>query len=151
MRTLLFFTILIFLSCGTDQGETKTYTYIVRNESGASIKVLSYNSLSVTPNEIVYSTTLENGNEIKKTFQDGLPPRGYFFRDFFGNLNGRGNVTDSIKIIYNNIKYKSFNSKDCTGGNRNPLNECLYNNTEETFIFLIEDYESAEDCNGNCN
>lgn len=143
MKIILFLFILCFLACGTDQGEIKTYTYIVRNESGVPIKVLAYNSLSITPNEIVYSTTLENGNEIKKTFQDGLPSRGYFFRNFFGNLNGRGNVTDSIKIIYNNLKYKSFNSKDCTGGNRNPLNECLYRNTEETFILTPEDYANA--------
>lgn len=151
MKTILFFTILCLLSCGTDQGETKTYTYTVRNESGVLIKVLAYNTLSATPSEIIYSTTLENGNEIKKTFEDGLPPRGYNFSSFFANLNGRRAITDSIKVIYNNTKFKSFISEiNCSEGFRNPLNTCIYSETEEVFIFNVEDYENAEDCIGNC-
>jgi hypothetical protein len=151
MRTMLFLTILCFLSCGTDQGETKTYTYSARNESGVLIKILAYNSLSTTPHEIIYSTTLENGNEIKKIFEDGLPPRGYNFSAFFANLNGRRAITDSIKVIYNNTKYKSFISEiNCSGEFRNPLNTCIYSDSEEIFTFTVEDYENAEDCNGNC-
>jgi hypothetical protein len=149
-RILFFIIALSFTACGTDQGATKTYTYTAENESGVPIKVLAYNSLSITPNEITFSTTFENGNKITKTFQDGLPPSGYYFRDFFGSLNGRKAVVDSIKVIYNNVKYKSFNSKDCNGGNRNPLNICAYQSTEEIFIFTVEDYENAEDCNGDC-
>lgn len=151
MRTMLFLTILCFLSCGTDQGETKTYTYTVRNESGVLIKVLAYNTLSTSPSEIIYSTILEKGNELKKTFEDGLPPRSYNFNSFFANLNGRRAITDSIKVIYNNTKFKNFISEiNCSEGLRNPLNTCIYSDTEEIFIFNVEDYENAEDCIGNC-
>jgi hypothetical protein len=148
MRTLFFLITLFFISCGTDQGETKTYTYTVRNESGVQIKILAY--YTVNPSEVLHTTLLDSGEQITKNFQDGLPPRGYDFRDFFGNLNGRSAMADSIKVIYNNTKFNSFNSKDCNGGNRNPLNTCAYQGIEETFIFTIEDYDNAKDCNGNC-
>lgn len=149
MKTLFFLIILSFLACGTDQGITDTYIYTVRNESGVLVKVLAYNSFSSTPEEVIFTTTLENEDEITKKYKDGLPPRGYKFSDFFGKSNG-GSVSDSIKVIYNNLKYKNFNSKNCTGGERNPLNICAYQGTEEIFVFTIEDYENAEDCNGNC-
>ena len=139
-----------FISC-TELVSTDTYTYTVRNESGIEIKILAYNTLSTNPNEIIYSSTLENGNEIKKTFEDGLPPKRYNFSSFFANLNGRRAITDSIKVIYNNTKFKSFISEiNCSGGLRNPLNTCIYSDTEEVFIFNVEDYENAEDCNGKC-
>ena len=150
MRALLFLITLLFLSCGTDQGSTDTYTYTARNESGVLIKILAYNTFSVTPEEVIFTTILKNGDEITKKYQDGLPPRRYRYSDFFGKAKG-GSVADSIKVIYNNLKYKGFNSKNCTGGERNPLNTCTYQSTEETFIFTVEDYESAEDCNGNCD
>ena len=149
MRIVFFLITLSFLACGTDQGSRDTYTYTARNESGVSIKVLAYNTFSSNPEEVIFTTILENGDEITKTFQDGLPPRRYYFRDFFGKSSGRS-VSDSIRIIYDNLKFKNFNSKNCSGGERNPLNECVYQSTEEIFVFKVEDYENAEDCNGNC-
>lgn len=150
MRKIFFLIALSLLASCTDLGSTDTYTYTVRNESGVIVKVLAYNSFSSTPEEVIFTTILENGDEITKIYKDGLPPRSYKFSDFFGKSNG-ASVSDSIKVIYNNLKYKSFNSKNCTGGERNPLNICAYQSTEEIFVFTVEDYENAEDCNGNCN
>lgn len=148
MRTFIYlFIIFVFSSC-TDLADGETYTYTVRNESGVSIKVLAYH---IYANELLYTTTLENGNEIKKTIKDGSPPRGYSFSVFFAGLNGRRAITDSIKVIYNNTKSKIFISEiNCNGGFRNPLNTCVYSDTEENFVFTVEDYENAEDCNGDC-
>lgn len=85
-----------------------------------------------------------------KKFKDGSLPKGYHFREFFAGLNGRRAITDSIKVIYNN-KFKIFISEiNCNGGFRNPLNTCVYSDTEENFVFALEDYENAEDCNGDC-
>ena len=34
---------LFFLSCGTDQGEGKAYTYTVKNESDKRIEIFAHN------------------------------------------------------------------------------------------------------------
>lgn len=143
MRTMLFLTILCFLSCGTDQGETKTYIYTVKNESGVSIKLKGYkNNINTAPTII----QLENNQELTKTFKDGLPPRGpYGFSDFF--------QSDSLIVLFNNNKKIVYlwESRCENGNDRNPLNSCFHSNNEvETFIFSVEDYENAEDCIGNC-
>lgn len=157
MRTLFFLITLFFISCGPDMGETKTYTYTVRNESGVQIKILAYYSYyslnlnAVRHTILLHTTLLNSGEQITKQYQDFLPPRGYNFSSFFANLNGIRSITDSIKVIYNNTKFKSFISEtNCNGGFRNPLNTCIYSDTEETFIFTADDYENAEDCIGNC-
>lgn len=143
MKTILFLTILCFLSCGTDQGETKTYTYTVRNESGVSIKLKGYKSgVNTSP----YIIQLENNQDLTKTFEDELPPRGpYKFSDFF--------QSDSLIVLFNNQKKTLYllETRCENGNNRNPLNSCFHSiNEVETFIFTQEDYGNAEDCNGNC-
>ena len=58
-------------------------------------------------------------------------------------------MRDSLKIVYQNNRVSFFNTNSCEDV-RNPLNVCEYGNLEETFIFTEQDYENAEDCNGNC-
>ncbi len=149
MRTLFFLGTLFLLSCGPEKGERLTYVYTVKNESGVPIKVLVYNSLGINSDKPVFSITFENKSAITKKYKDTLPPRRYNFSDFFGISNGSF-ICDSIKVIYNGVKQSAFSNKNCTGGERNPLNICEYGSVEETFIFTKEDYENAEDCNGNC-
>ena len=147
MRTMLFLTILCFLSCGTDQGETNTYTYIVRNESGVDVKIVGYVRF---PNQIEeYIITLNNNEERTQIYKDGLPPRGYHFRYLFGSTNGNFDA-NSVKIVYNNTKFKVYNNENLLE-ERNPLgpnhNEGAL---EATYTLTPDDYENAEDCNGNC-
>lgn len=49
MKTFFFLFTLIFLSCGTDQGEIKTYIYTVRNESGVNVIFKGYKTKIKTP------------------------------------------------------------------------------------------------------
>ena len=137
--------VLIFFSClGTDQGESRKYNYKVINESGKSIIVKSFfdHNPSITP----IITSIGVGKEIIKSETDYPPSYGETdFRRFFGE--GR----DSIVVIYDNEKKESF-LYECDNNNmRNPLSFCIYNNLEEIFIFTEEDYNNAEDCNGNCD
>lgn len=150
MKIALFLlALLFFVSCGTDQGETKTYTLVVRNESGVNVKVRAFNTFSSDKSEVIHITSFENNEEISKTYEDGLPPRGYFYSDFFGKLEGTS-VADSIQVIFNNERFLSYNDKGCDASGRNPLDLCVYSNVNELFIFTVKDYENAEDCNGNC-
>lgn len=144
MKTFSFLITLIFLSCGTDQGEIKTYIYTVRNESGVNVIFKGYKTKIKTPPTIIQ---LDNNQEITKTFKDGLPPRGpYEFSHLF--------QSDSLIVLFNNKKKISYLwGSSCESSNaRNPLNICFHSrNKIETFIFTIEDYNNAQDCNGNCD
>ncbi len=148
MKTLFFLGTLFFLSCGPEQGERKTYVYTVKNESGVPIKVLLYNSLGRGSDNPVSSITFENNSGSTKKYKDTLPLQRYSFSDFFATSNAK--VVDSIRVIYNGVKQSAFSNKNRIGGERNPLNTFIYGSVEETFIFTKEDYENAEDCNGNC-
>lgn len=146
MRILFFLIALSFASC-TDQGSTDTYTYTIRNESGVNVKIIGYVTFT---NVEEYVINLEEGGILTKTFEDRLPPRGYSWNSFFGSSNGNSGA-DSIKVIYNNVKFKDFNF-DNLSDERNPLGPNHNNGgLEATYTITQQDYENAEDCNGNCN
>lgn len=147
MLSLLLFT--AFGCWGPEMGEGTTYVYTVINESGVPIKIKSY--ISYYPNVEPKITTLYKGEVLTKKYKDYLPPGGYSFKRFFGESRQR----DSILVIYGSEKYAVFTDdyKDGLGldDKRNPLNFLIYNDVEETFIFTKEDYQNAQDCNGQCD
>ena len=147
MKILLLVVVSVFLSvfgC-TDIIEPEIYSYTVRNDTGFEIEVKSY--ISMYPNVSPIVTKLSPNEELTKTYKDFLPPRGYDYGYFFASDNSR---RDSLVVIFNVTKIVSFNDENCND-NRNPLNFCKYSNLEETFTFTEQDYENAEDCNGNCD
>lgn len=145
-KFIIIITLLIILfSCITEQGESVTYVYTVKNESGKAIIVKSFKSDN--PTQIPVITYLNINQVLTKKYNIGLPPKDYNFANFFGEDN---QPRDSIIIIYNNDKIQSF-SLGCKDNNtRNPLNFCEYSKEVETFIFTTQDYINAENCNGNC-
>ncbi len=148
MKNLIITLVLVLAySCGTDQGEGTLYKYTVKNESGKTLIIKSY--LSNFPSVSPVITNLSIGEELVKTYQDGLPPSpsGYGFGNFFGTEESS---RDSLKIIYDDSKVQFFKGV-CSENDRNPLNICTYQETEEIFTFTQQDYENAEDCNGDCD
>lgn len=145
MKNIVLLFLVLATSCGTDNEEGKFYRYTIQNESGKSITIKSY--LSNLPNIEPLTFNIEIGEKLTKTYQDGLPPTPYDFGNFFGDID---NPRDSIKVIYNNSKV-SYLIGEHSQNERNPLNGNIYNKTEETFTFTLQDYENAEDCNGNCD
>ena len=135
---------LIILSCGTDQGEGKTYHYTVKNESGKSISIKAFKTSYPSVND-PRTTLLDIGEELSKTYKTPPPPpvEIYSFESFFEG--------DSIVVTYANEKYQTFISNGCNGGETNPLNRCIYGSKVELFTFTEEDYENAEDCDVNCD
>ncbi|MCF6213546.1 MAG: hypothetical protein L3J45_05925 [Flavobacteriaceae bacterium] len=138
---ILFLTAIV--ACWPEAGKLKTYRYTIRNESGKPIEIKAYNSYNPI-NPLI--TQLPIGGKIIKKYKDGLPPQGYNFKEFFSE----GYYVDSLVIIYNKSKISFFKDENCLD-TRNPLNVCEYQDTEELFIFTVQDYENAEDCNGNCD
>ena len=144
MKTIYFLTLFLFLSCGTDQSSADTYTYTIKNESGVDIKIIGYIPFDT------FIINIKNKQQYTQVYEDGVPPRGYHFRFLFGSSNGNY-AADSIRIIYNNTKLKDFGIKNLSDI-RNPLGP-NHNNGElkATYTITKEDYENAEDGNGNCD
>jgi hypothetical protein len=138
MKNLLFTTMaLLLIGCGTEQGNGKSYTYTIKNESGKNITINSFrNTYPKRLSPII--TQLNNGQSITKTFEDTLPPSGYDFAVFF---NG-----DSLVVNYNNEKKQIFTINNISS--RNPFN---YTGSIENFIFSEVDYNNSISCNNNCN
>lgn len=140
--SILFFAV---AACTPEAGEVKTYRYTVRNESGIKMRIIGYPQYNNAP----YIINLENGEERTQTYKDYLPSRGYSWNFFYGSSNGQKSA-DSIKVIYNTIKFKDFSHKNYDD-ERNPLFKFNVDITRGTFTFTKEDYENAEDCDGNCD
>lgn len=140
-----FLLVLMCLSqCATDCGSGEFYSYTVINKSGKNVIIEGY--LLGFPDVPPLINYIESGMELTKTHQDHLPPSPYSFRNFFGDIN---DPSDSIKIIYGAHKV-SFFTEEHSENKRNPLNLKIYNTNKEVFNLTVEDYENAEDCNGDC-
>ncbi len=125
-------------------GERTLYTYAIKNESGKNITINVYRINS--PNDPPVIINLPIGEELTKTYRDGLPPSGYDFTDFF-----QGN---SIIVKYENLKTQKYDVYDGLQCDQNPLFKspfCENGSSNVTFTFTAQDYEGAQDCNGNCD
>ncbi|PCJ94037.1 MAG: hypothetical protein COA50_12815 [Flavobacteriaceae bacterium] len=138
---------ILAFGCGHENGKRTLYKYSVRNDSGRPITVKSFTSHEPALTPIL--TELAVGMKIKKEYLGGVPPGGYTYIDFFGKIGSPNR--DSIIIIYGNLKKQVFKRIGCGGSERNPLSTCIYRKVKETFVFTEQDYENAEDCNGDCN
>ena len=154
MRIALFLMVTCFLSCGPDQG-SRTYIYTVRNESGVKVKIIG----DIRPYED-HIINLTSEEELTRTYCDYSPPRGYDFSYFFGSSDGKWDA-DSIRIVYNDSKFKVFNGYNGYNGYnssdrgnyldaRNPLGPNHRRGLQVTYTITKEDYENALDCDGNC-
>lgn len=139
--------VLTYSCWGPDMGDGTLYTYTIKNESGKNITIKA-NRIGF-PNNPPVITNLSIGEKLTKTYRAYPPSGSYEFSDFFADENTR--IIDTITVIYDNTKFRGFKGVCGDGNNRNLLNPCIYNGTDVTFIFTAQDYEDAQDCNGNCD
>lgn len=88
---------------------------------------------------MTYSISINNNEELIKNGSIPGGTLGPSFLEVFFNYNDY----DSISIIYDNSKISEFDFN--TESERNLL---VSGNSK--FTFTEEDYQNAEDCNGNC-
>jgi hypothetical protein len=143
-KAIIAFIAMLMFNCGPEQGERTLYTYTIKNDSGKNITIKAYriNRPDIAP----VITNLPIGAKLTKTYQDGLPPTGYNFIDYFQG--------DSIIVKYENLKTQKYDVYDGLKCDQNPLFKspfCERSSPEITFIFTVQDYEDAQDCNGNCD
>ena len=124
------------------------------------MEIFHYVDLMEIMANILYTKYLDlkNGEIIQKTYEDYAPYHDYNYTDFFYNKN-------TVEVIYNNSKKtvfleqrkKSLTECETIFGEevpcdpRNFLNAFYYRDTNEHYIFTVEDFDNAIDCEGDCD
>lgn len=131
--------ILVILTSLISCDPADTWSTTIINESGKRIKIKVYDN---TPNkEFIHEIILDNQESISKEYTVFLGG-GYHVYEMLEKDNSNQSI-GSISIIYDNSKISEFDFN--TESERN-----LFSYREKVYTFTEEDYENAEDCNGNC-
>lgn len=154
------FSTILLMSC---EGDPTTYHYTLENQSGVPIQLKLYSLKKEGQISLTTYINLDNGQKIEKRVKRYPPSSEYNFVEFFRQREGSLNT---IEVFYNNKKKTVFyqqrytsvieNTCEDTFGRevpcdpRNLLNTFIYKNVNEHYIFTVEDYRQANDCNGNC-
>jgi hypothetical protein len=155
MKTFLIITLTIFLSvlgCTNNEVEMNRRDYIIENNTGISTAIKFYSRVDGMLNNQT-SKVLSNGHKLSEKVELTIE---------FDNSEDYPRLAygaDSIKIVFNNEKfiinkYNTINSQFSEPINRNIFRHSNYENLgNERYLFKItqQDYENAEDCNGNCD
>ena len=153
---------LLLFSC---EKEEETYEYSIENKSGQDIVFKLYTQMKRTDNSIqdVHYIHLPKGEKLYKEYYSSY----YSFRSLFQNYYTASLAElpfNTVEVIYGNKKKKilveQYESEKggcrnifeeiVTCDDRNPLNRSRYQNKKEHFVFTPEDYQQAEDCQGDC-
>ena len=154
MKTFLISISLIFLSifgCTDNEVDLIDRTYIIENDTEFTIDIKFYNKINNGLNIETSGILNSKGDRLSEKIQiiDNLPE----------GLPASAFIADSVKVIINGNKFftcvYNFNDNQFT----EPLNRNIFRHSNyvdlgnEKYLFKItkQDYESAEDCNGNCN
>ena len=154
----------VSISCDTDDSDVKTY--ILENQSGVDIKLKLYTEMKRTDGSIQNVTYLDLPNG--KSWKEMNYSKDYNFILFMEAIDTSRSFKDvfnTVEVIYDNKKRKKFveeyqiESGDCRNvfgekvicDDRNFLNASIYNGVNEHFIFTVEDFDNAEECNGSCD
>jgi len=154
--------VLLLVGC---EKEEEMYVYSIENRSGQDIVFKLYTQMKRTDNGIqnVYYIHLPKGEKLYKEYYSTYYDFRNLFRYYYETSQNELPF-NTIEVIYGNKKKKilveQYESEK--GGcrnifeekvpcdDRNPLNRTRYQNKQEHFIFTPEDYQQAEDCQGDC-
>ena len=152
-KIILILSAVILTSCVT---ESRMYPrqYSLKNESNQNIKLKFYlTSSNQLSNEItVDANNTFNSGEIEFSRPHSIDP------DYIVAVSEFSKGGDSLIVIYSDLKKSTF-SIDFNGNFSAPIDRNIYRfgnytdigNDTFQFIFTENDYNNAEDCNGNCD
>lgn len=132
------FIALAFNSC-VDQGSSDI-EFTLFNQTDKTVKVLGFNTqLDVNTNGKAEPITISPNSEFKVTRVTGIEDdTGFRFYSIRG--------VDSVRVIFNNEKVLAL-----TLENTFNQGQTIFQGNDDYQHFITEqDYESAVDCNGNC-
>ena len=151
---IILITIVSFLMirCGTDQGETKTYNYTIKNNSNLKVELVPYFNGIVNHNQkkiLQKNEIIDLQKKVIAPYNDGINMTSFFTT----NQPYLGSITH-IEVVFDNSKKVIY--QECTDTNqcfnqpRNIFNPIYNDNETEVYTITTEDYQNATDCNGNC-
>ena len=156
MKTLVVITASIFLSvlgCTDNEVEMNRRDYIIENNTNFSVNIKFYNVSNGILNNQTSGILNNNGNQLTNKVEQDQPFTNSEDVPIFAH------VSDSVKIIFNNEKFyintfNTFNESFSEPISRNIFRHSNYEDLgNERYLYNItqQDYENAEDCNGNCD
>jgi hypothetical protein len=156
MKIFVVVSVSIFLSvigCTDNEIELTNRTYSIENDTDFIVDVKFYNKIDNGLNNQTSKILNSRGEILAKQIQK-IP-----VNNFSEELPTSAFIADSVKVIINENKFFTFtyDFDDDTFSepiNRNIFRHSNYENLgDERYLFKItqQDYENAEDCNGNCD
>jgi len=133
------FIALAFNSCVDQASDEIEFTLF--NETDKTVKVLGFNTqLDVNSTGKAETITINPNSEFKVVRINGLDNN-----TLMGFYSLRSGV-DSVRVIFENLKIKIYSE------NISPITEfSIFRGNDNRQHFITEqDYEEADDCNGNC-
>ncbi len=142
MKQLIYLSIVLILNSCVDQGSSDI-EYTIFNQTDKSVKVLGYDRDFENPENSEKATSIVIGpNSSFKVIRITGINNDTGFR--FYSIQG----VDSVHLIFNNQKIKIYTLE--TSATTQDFS--IFRGDENHQHFITEqDYEDAEDCNGNCD
>ncbi len=137
LLTLIFFTITVH-SC-VDQGGSEV-TYTMFNETDKTVKVLGFDKSVIGVNGLAEPITINPNSSFKVTRMTGF--ENTTIQRFY-SIQG----VDSVRIVFNNEKVLVLTLESTFS-----QGQTIFQGNNDYQHFITEqDYEDAEDCDGNCD
>ncbi len=138
MKQFIYLFITLVLNSCVDQA-SDDIEFTLFNQTDKTVKVLGFDtSLDVDTNGKSEPIIIKPNTEFKVIRVTGL-------NDNLGNAFYSIQGVDSVRVIFDDLKVKTF------GGINDDTPHDIFTGGDDNKSFITEqDYESAEDCNGNC-
>ena len=141
MKQIIYLFITLILSSCVDQASSDI-EYILFNQTDKSVKVLGFETLLDINNNIGKANpiVINPNSSFKVTRMTGIDSDiGFRFYSIQG--------VDSVRVIFENLKVNVYSK------NISPITEfsIFRGNSNYQHFITEQDYENAEDCNGNCD
>ena len=156
MKILLLVVVSVFLSvfgCTDNEVEMSRRDYTIKNNTDLTADITFYDRISgkiilQSSKKLNPSDQLSEKVEQTSNFDDS--DSNEIFNAYLG---------DSVRIVFSQVKYLSYTFHPYNNEFSEPINRNIFRHSNyedlgnERYLFKItqQDYENAEDCNGNCD
>lgn len=142
MKKIIYISVIMLFNSCTDQAFSKI-NYTIFNQTDKNVKIIAFDTRNESTGEIYLDP--KRAEEIIITPNSKFSVTRYTGLDdntslVFYSISG----VDSVRIVFNSEKVKIYT--------RNPPDPCYICDGDKNHQYLIteEDYNTAENCNGNC-
>ncbi len=142
MKKLIYLSIIILVNACVDQ-DTPGTTFILQNDSSYDVRIIPYSRNRVN-GEITDGSTKGDVISIIKGDRKTIVREHRENKTFYSIEN-----VDAVRVIFDESKVLIFICNDWPS-----MTNCstiFLGDSDNKHVITEQDYESAQDCNGNCN